>query len=351
MNIAWLKNMGSMDYRIQHFINTLKKNHTIYEIDTIKHINITRYDMVLIDYFSANSNDAHKEMCDRINSFKDNLLKFKGKIVLYSLDDGQAVYNNEVDFEIINRIDAWIVYMINECFLNACPKHKDILNKKFIKIPRYTLPYVKSDDVVYENKENKIVFIGKTTGNYWFNGKNWRIEALNKIWDNNFLKKHFDGWLVDDCIIDVPKQNDEYNKTFKFVKKDQYLSEKDWYQKLKNSTLSLCIPGHTKLGYRHPQSMVFKSTMLANFDLENDPYPWLFSEKLKDISYTVKPDLSNFIETCEEALLNKEKTKSYAYAAYDVYKTYLEPTEKNTYQDHVWSVVKEQFNKLGFCDI
>ena len=97
---------------------------------------------------------------------------------------------------------------------------------------------------------------------------------------------------------------------FKFVKKGSYLSEQEWYDKLKTSTLSLCIPGHTKLGYRHAQSMVFKSTMLANFDLENDPYPYLFSEKLKNISYTVNSDLSNFIEVCKEALNNKEKTTS-----------------------------------------
>lgn len=340
--------MSGMEYRIQHFINTLKDSHTIFEIKNIQDINIKNFDMVLIDYFSAYLNDPHKEMCDRINSFKEDLLKFKGKVVLYSLDDGQAIYNNDVDFEIINRIDAWVVYMIHDGFLDCCPKHKDILNKKFVRIPRYTLPYVNSEEISYDDKENKIVFIGKTTGNYWFNGKNWRIEALNKIWDNEFLKKHFDGWLVDDHIIDVPMQDNEYNKTFKFVKKDLYLSEYDWYQKLRKSTLSLCIPGHTKLGYRHPQSMAFKSTMLANFDLENDPYPWLFSEKLKDISYTVKPDLSNFIEICEEAIVNREKTKYYAHAAYDVYKKYLEVTERNTYQSHIWSVVREQFNKLNF---
>lgn len=351
MNIAWLKNMEGISYRIQHFINTLKENHSISEISKIEEINLTNYDVVLIDYFSARSNDPHKEMCDRINSFKYDLLKFKGKIIFYTMDDGQAMYNNELDFEIVNRIDAWIVYMIHEGFINSCPKHAAVLRNKLVRIPRYTLPYVKSDDVVYENKENKIVFIGKTTGNYWFDGKNWRIEALNKIYDDEYLKNNFDGWLVDDHIIDVPYQNEEYNKTFKFVKKGNYLSEQDWYNKLKNSTLSLCIPGHTKLGYRHPQSMVFKSTMLANFDLENDPYSYLFSEKLKNISYTVNNDLSNFVEVCKEALNNREKTKKYALDAYDIYKTYFEPTEKNTYQDHVWSIIKDQFKNINIYDI
>lgn len=351
MNIAWLQNMSGMNYRIQHFINTLKEYHTIFKIKNIEDINLKNFDVVLIDYFSAESRDPHKEMCGRINSFKFELLKFKGKVIFYSLDDGQAIYNTELDFEIVNRIDAWIVYMIHEGFLDCCPKHKEILKGKFIRIPRYTLPHVKCDDVSYEDKENKIVFIGKTTGNYWFNGKNWRIEALNKIWDDPFLRKHFDGWLVDDYIIDVPVQNEEYNNTFKFVKKDKYLSEHDWYNKLKNSTLSLCIPGHTKLGYRHPQSMAFKSTMLANFDLENDPYPYLFSDKLKNISYVVNADLSNFVEVCKEALNNREKTKKYALDAYDVYKAYLESTEKNTYQDHVWSIIKDQFKNISIYEL
>jgi len=349
MNIAILKESDT--YRFQHFINTLKEKHSIYEITNIKEINFTRYDMVLIDYFSAKTNDPHKEMCDRINSFKEELLKFKGKVVLYSLDDGQAIYNNEVDFEIINRIDAWIVYMIRKNFLECCPKHKDILDKKFVRIPRYTLPYVKCDDVIYENKQNKIVFIGNTTGNYWFGGKNWRIEALNKIYEDEYLRNNFDGWLVQDHIIDVPHQDEDYNKTFKFVKKGEFLSETDWYNKLKNNTLSLCIPGHTKLGYRHPQSMVFKSTMLANFDLENDPYPYLFSDKLKNISYTVKDDLSNLVELCKEALDDREKTKKYAFDAYDIYKIYFEPTSKNTYQDHIWNIVKNNFEMINIHDI
>ena len=343
--------MAGMEYRLQHFVNTLKETHTVTEINSIDQINIDKFDLLLMDYYSATTNNAHAEMCDRINAFKDALLKFEGKLVLYSLDDGQAIYNNEVDFEIINRIDAWVVYMINDGFLDYCPKHSDILRKKFVRIPRYTLPYVESTDISYDDKENKIVFIGKTTGNYWFNGKNWRVEALNKIWDNEFLKKHFDGWLVDDYIIDVPTQSEEYNKTFKFVSKDQYLSETEWFEKLKKSTLSLCIPGHTKFGYRHSQSMVFKSTMVGNFDLENDSYSWLFSDKLKDISYTIKPDLSDFVEKCEESLLDREKTKKYAFAAYDVYRSYFEPTEKNTYQGHVWNIVKEQFDMIGIYGI
>lgn len=347
MKVALLQNSDSIIYRFQHFINTLKEKHSVVNISSINQINKENFDLILIDYFVKSIDDPHGAMCKRMNSFKDELLKFKGKVIFYSLDDGQAIYHNLLDWEIVNRVDAWVVYMINMGFLNLEPKHAEVLKNKFVLIPRYTIPHIKCDDVVYENKQNKIVFIGNTTGNYWFDGKNWRVECLKRIWDTPFLKEHFDGWLVNDHIIDVQQQDIEYNKTFKFVQKGKYLSEHDWLKKLRYNTLSLALPGHTRYTYRHPQSMALKSTMIANFDLEKDPYIWLFSDKFKDISYTVKDNLSNFVEICEESLINKDKTKSYAYAAYDVYKTYFEVTVKNTFQSHIWKLIIDQFKNVG----
>lgn len=351
LNIALLQNHTGHYYRIQHLINTLKIKNNVVEIKKIEDIHRESFDALLIEYYSSYTSNVHKEMCERMNSYKEDVMKFKGKIILYNVDDGQGTHISELDIDIAYRIDAWVVYMKHDRFLNSNLLIENIISNKLVLIPRYTLPYVNSSDVIYENKQNKIVFIGNTTGNYWFNGKNWRVECLNRIWDNKFLREHFDGWLVNDHIIDVSHQDEDYNKTFKFVKKNYYLPEADWYNKLKNNTVSLCIPGHTKYGYRHPQSMTFKSTMLANFDLELDPYPWLFSDKLKDISYVVKDDLSNFNEICEESVLDREKTKMYAYNAYDVYKTYLEPTIQDTYQAHVWSIVKEQFENLNINDL
>lgn len=364
MKIALLQNIDSMEYRLQHFLNTLKLKNEVVYVKNIEDIHNNNFDILLMDYYHPNDIGGVEQMCFRINNFKEDLLKFKGKIIFYSLDDGQATYINDVDFEILNRIDAWIVYMKHVGYLNIAPeKYKDAVFNKFIKIPRYTIPYTKCDDILYENKKNKIVFVGRTTGNYWFYGKNWRVECLNKIWENQFLKEHFDGWIVDDSIIDVPHQNEEYNKTFKYVKKNVFISEKDWFDMLKNNTISLCIPGHTKLGYRHLQSMAFKSTMLANFNLEYDEFNYMFSDKLRGISYEINeglkhlggpgewPDLNKFVELCEESLKNTEKTKQYAYAAYDVYKTYFELTKENTYQNHIWKIIKDEFAILNIHDI
>lgn len=346
MKICILPNMDGILYRIQHLINTLSINNSVTLINDIGDIH--NYDIAFIDYFSCKTHNPHLEMCNRINAFKNDLLMFKGKLLFYSLDDGQAIYSNLLDEEIVTKLDGWISYMINDGFLKSCPKYDHILRDKFILIPRYSLPYINTEDVNYETKQNKIVFIGRTTGNYWFeNNKNWRIESLKLIHENQTLNENFDGWLVDDEIIDVNKQSLEYNKTFKLIKKDKYLSEEQWIHKLKSNTLSLCIPGHTKLGYRHMQSMACKSTMVGNFDLEYDPYKYLFSDKFKNISYTVKEDLTDFVNICEEAILNKEKTKQYAFEAFDVYKTYFELTPENTYRRHVWKIVTDQFGQLN----
>lgn len=337
--------MDGIEYRFAHFINTISDTHNVVRINNINEIH--DYDLAIIDYFSCRSDNPHDEMCTRINSFRDDLMRFNGKFIFYSLDDGQAIYTNELDSDIVSKLDAWIVYMINDEFLKSSPLYDEIIREKLVRIPRYTIPYINTDNVVYENKINKITFIGRTTGNYWFDNKNWRIESLKMIYNNDFLKDNFDGWIVDDEIIDVPHQVDDYNKTFKFVRKNKYLTETEWFSKLKDSTLSLCIPGHTKLGYRHYQSMAFKSTMLATFDLTTDPYPYLFSDKLENISYVVNDDLSNLVEICEDALTNTQKTKEYALNAYDVYKTYFEVTEQNTYKDHVWNIIKDQFSELN----
>jgi hypothetical protein len=109
--------------------------------------------------------------------------------------------------------------------------------------------------------------------------------------------------------------------------------------------------------------MAFKSTMLANFNLEYDEFNYMFSDKLRGISYELDenlkhlggpgewPDLNKFVEICEEALNNREKTKQYAYDAYDVYKKYFELTKENTYQSHVWKIIKEELGNLNIQDI
>lgn len=315
------------DYRIQHLVKTLSKTNNVCYIDSIYDIN-NNDDILFLE-------SRHKLNDVIVNK----ILSFKGKTILYTVDDGCYITVEDFD-RILHKIDGWLSLLKNS-------KVGTLLSDKLILIPRYTIPYINIDDVKLETKINKIVFIGRTTGTYKLNGKNWRIESLNKIYESEFLRNNFDGWIINDKIIDVEYQKDEYNKTFKFVRTDENISEINWIEKLKTHTLSLCVPGHTALGYRHPQSMACMATMVGNFDLSNDIYPFMFSDKLKNISYTVKNDLSDFTEVLEESLNNREKTKEYALKAFEVYKDYYEVNPDNTYKSHIWKLIVENFNQLN----
>ena len=287
-----LHHFNGHDYRIQHLIDTLKIDNRVNYIGNIDDISCG-VDVILLEFDDTIIISQYTI---------DKLLKFKGKLLFYTVDDGCSIQPNRLPPELISRIDGWITYFkrseLPDCILD-----------KTILIPRYTIPYTDTTNIQYDSKINKIVFIGRTTGNYWLNGKNWRIECLNRIYSNRFLRDRFDGWIVDDSIIDVSTQYSAYNNTFKFVQKNNFMSEYDWINKLKSNTLSLCIPGHTKFGYRHPQSMATMATMIGNFDLTNDPYPFMFSDKLVNMSYTIKPDLSDLECIFEYALKTPEKTK------------------------------------------
>jgi hypothetical protein len=361
MKIGILYGTSHMDYRFQHMVETLKLKHQVVIFPDITHVD-NSFDVIFVEYYCIHTHIS--ELCDRINSIKYTLLNFSGKLVFFNLDDAQATYTNELDEDIIHRIDAWVVYMIHREYLNVTSeKYKNNIQNKFVLIPRYTIPRINIEQNCYLKKKNNIVFVGRTTGNYWFNTKNFRIECLKEIWNNSFVSSHFDGWIVDDNIIDVSYQSQDYNDSFKFVMKDKFISEKSWLNMLNMNRLSLCIPGHTKLGYRHLQSMALKSTMVGNFNLKYDPYEYMFSDKLRGISYELPeniknmgiggdwPTMENFISICTEAIQNVEKSHEYADAAYDTYKQWFEVTKENTFQPHVWKIIQDNFSNLGIYDI
>jgi len=328
MKIKFLHKTNGHDYRIQHLFETLSLKNDVEYIELIDDLNQT--DDIL--FF-----ESRHELTDDV---KFKILNFKGKVIFYSVGDGCEIPPYIIKNEIFDKISVWVSLLRNPNL------PREILDK-MVLIPRWTIPYIDTTDINYDTKINKIVFIGRTTGAYHLNGKNWRIECLNKIYNNKKLNDNFDGWIVDDKILDTTEQYSEYNKNFKFVKKNEYISEKVWIEKLKSHTLSLCIPGHSILGYRHPQSMATMATMIGNFDLTKDPYPYMFSDKMVDMSYVIKNDLSDLENVFVEALDNTFKTKEYALKAYDFYKTYYEVKKNNTYQDLIWYLIKNNFQKLN----
>lgn len=321
---------------------------TLSEIEELKKKNFNDYDLIFFDYSNATSSRLNLTHPEFINPFKEKFLNFKGRLIFTLIDDGNYLIWQGVDEDILRRANSFVSFQIE---IQSGKNIEDELFKdKFVLVPRYTHQYIEGvDEIKIEDKCNKIVFVGRTTGTYRFNGKNYRVEALNRIYNNKFLHDNFDGVLCDDTIIDTPDiyQNIEYNKTFKYVKNNYRIPIDDWIDKLKAHTLNLGIMGHTKLGYRQIQSIATKNVMVGTFDFTYDPNKWLFSEHFNDLSYKVKEDFTDFEQVCEEALHNREKTNYYANNGFEVYKKYYELEKDNSYKNHIWDLVKENFNKIN----
>ena len=323
--------------RIYDFLTTLKsKDIDLYEHHNLDDVDFNFFDFIIFDYREPSY----------VNTFEWEILNFKGKMVFTVLSDSGDFEYEELLDTILDRIDCWILLQANE---KSFEKRNYNYKNKYVLIPRFTHQNIENHliEPEYNKKINKIVFIGRSTGGYSFNGKNYRVEGLKKIYNNSYLRNNFWGVLSDDEIIDTDYQDIEYNKTFVYSNKDFWLTPSQWHEMLFANTLNLAITGHTKFGYRHPVSLATKNVMVGTFDFTNDPYKWLFSEHFNDISYQVKEDFSDFEEVLIEALNNRERTKHYAFKGYYLYKKYYELNPDNSYKDHIWKIVEEQFNKIG----
>jgi hypothetical protein len=336
MNIAFTSSF-KLNNRVKHFLNTLiKHGHNVFnhnnEIPLVS-------DIWLIDYLYT-SNCVHDNKHYFNTVMLPNILKYKGKVMLVNLEDTGALLLDLLDEKLLERIDG--VIALNR-YINA-GKHD--IDKKTILIPRFTIDYNKRN--TSNVRQNKFFFVGRLTGAGRFNKKNWRAEAFKKIYENDFLKDNFSGWLSakdkkNFCRQDLIEEN--YSDTIIGTKPDT-ISTDEYYACLENYSISLCLPGNTAWGYRHLMSLASKSAIVS-FDLASDSGEWLFQHVFNDSFYFIKKDLSNFSEILTYALKNPDETNHRAHMSYQTYSKYFELQSDDTYQDHVWSYIRNSFSLIG----
>jgi len=317
--------------RIIPLITTLSKNNEVTVSDTL---DIPSSDIWLVDWYDVNM----QKLTDRINSNEDKFLKYKGKLLPISLDDGSFTVTIGIKNTIVHRIDGWITGMIWDFDYGL---YDSSLINKFILVPRFHIDNL--NVTIPSTKINQLVFWGSTTGGLKLNNKNPRVECLKIIDDDPYLKSNFKGGLVFNYIIDS-EESDEYKSTYqKFVV--PIISNKEWWNILSNSTLCLSLEGNTVFSYRPLEAMRSKSTIISAPFLK-DPGIWLFSDKLQKCVWFYKKDLSDFKQICETALLNEEKTKQMSDEAFDIYKTWFEDEPDKTYNKKVMSQFCDKFESL-----
>lgn len=318
--------------RISPLYNSLKRNNDVTINNSLEEIPTA--DVWIVDWFDT----TIVGMQNRINSYEHNFLKYTGKLLAVSLDDGCITYTHGIKQSIINRLDGWFTGILWDEQSNMF----DVSVKdKFILIPRFLISRLDMD--FSRKKTNQIVFWGSTTGGLKLNGKNPRVEALKIIDNNNFIKSNFKGGLTYNYIIDC-EESDEYKNSYqKFVV--PVISHESWWQILTESTLCPNMEGNGLFSYRPLESMRSKATIISP-PFFKDPGDWLFSEKLKNCVWFYNRDLSNFAEICEKALLDVDKTLEMSDEAYDVYKTYFESDVNESYNKMCRSVINDKVEKL-----
>ena len=318
--------------RLIPLITTLSKFHNVTINDTVDII--PSADIWLIDWYDVNMD----KLTHRINSNEENFLKYKGKLLPISLDDGSFTVTIKIKNTIINRLDGWITGMIWDLDYGLYDKS---LYGKFILVPRFHIDNL--DIEIPLKKTNQLVFWGSTTGGLKLNNKNPRVECLKIIDSDSYLKSKFKGGLVFNYIIDS-NETEEYKETYqKFVV--PIISNKDWWNILSESTICLSLEGNTVFSYRPLEAMRSKATIISAPFLK-DPGSWLFSDKLQNCVWFYKKDLTDFKKICETALFDVDKTKQMSDEAFDVYKTWIEDEPDKTYNSKVISQFCDKFESL-----
>jgi hypothetical protein len=323
--------------RCAHLINTLQK----YNFEIINHNDasiVPLTDIWIIDYLYGTANYVEDNI-KRFNEISVVAEKYKGRVLLMCLNDGCPLYASRLPKTLTERIDGIIA-------LNKQIANKNLIDDKVILIPRYTIDYIplKRNNI----QKNKSFFVGRLTGDNFFNGKNWRIESFKLIQKANLIPAYFEGWLhSNNNKILGPKlgNNIDYFNTAVGVQNRQ-ISHNDHLMHLQTYQTSLCLPGNTAWGTRQLFSLACKNTIIS-YELSSETDEWLFQHVFNDSFYFLKPDLSNLCDIIKYAADNVDESIFRAEQSYAAYCTYFELLPDNTYQEHVWREIVNSFSRIG----
>lgn len=328
-----------LESRYKHLLNTMRKH----GIEIINHDDICiepDTDIWIIDYLYSTTNYVE----DNIKRFNEILVaaeKYRGKVLLMCVNDGCPLYASRLPASLTERINGVIV--LNKQITNA---NKNLIEDKVILIPRYTIDYIpfKRNNV----QKNKSFFVGRLTGDNFFNGKNWRVESFKLIQEANLMPTYFEGWLhSDNNKILGPRLGDnaDYFNTAIGVQ-NKPISYNEHLMYLQTYQTSLCLPGNTAWGTRQLFSLACKNTIIS-YELSSETDEWLFQHVFNDSFYFLKPNLSNLCDIIKYAADNVDESIFRAEQSYAAYCTYWELLPDNTYQDHVWIGIVNSFDKIG----
>lgn len=319
--------------RIQPFVSHLRQ--LDYDVEISKDVGEgTSDDIWFIDFVYPSA--------EEIKSFftlnEERILNFKGKVCLYSLDDGGYTNSSLLNDKIIQRIDGWLTGVLH---YEGTPWISEEVYGKIILFPWFVIPH---REYVATPKENKMLFYGHPTGGQHIYSKevaNPRIEAVRRLRGNETLSKDFIGGIVVHEVFNQPIYENLEGLT------SPYLSPEQLHAAYNKCRISLCLPGNARWSYRHLESMAEKCAVIS-FDLKpKDGSRWLYLDKFEDEFLYLKDDLTNLEELCEYALTHTKEVDQLAYRGHNIYKNFFELNADKTFNLAIWFELKEEFAKRG----
>lgn len=253
----------------------------------------------------------------------DEMLAFRGKIILMSLGDRNIFKLNGLPDELINKITAFAKIQWDKDTTIYDPR---ILSKTITIHPFLVggLPYPLI-------KNAKVCFFGLPTGAKNAN-HNLRIRACH------ILKKQ--PWFIGGIV----GQEDGASPRDISGIETGHRPRSFYIRTMNQSLLSLCMPGNSPLTYRMFESLGVGSAVVSCC-LED--VKWLNRMEPNVHYFIVKPDLSDLLEICERAIRDNTQARKIAEAGHALYLEYYAIQKDGSLSNNIWQDIKTQFNSVG----
>lgn len=257
----------------------------------------------------------------------EELIAFRGQIMLVSLGDWSSFNTSRDGRGLPDAVIDKAVAFAKIQWTNDIDDYEPRIAGKQVVMQPFLVGGINEPS---ENKKPIISFYGLPTGDL-DTEKNLRIRACRMLKG----KPWFDGGIVGQ---EPGAKRDISGIEIGHRPRLFYLNS------INRSLLSLCMPGNSVLTYRHFESMGMKSCIITCC---LNQFRWLNKMIPGEHYIDVKPDLSNLIEVCEQALDNISDTQQIAQNGYRLYNEYYRLMPDGSMTDAMWNDIVQQWRRVG----
>lgn len=253
----------------------------------------------------------------------DEMLAFRGKIVLISLGDMNIFKLNGLPDELINKVAAFAKIQWD--------KDTTIYDPRILSKTITVHPFLVSGLPHPLTKKLKACFFGLPTGAENANN-NLRIRACH------ILKEQ--PWFIGGIVGQEGGADSRDISGIEIGHRPRSF----YLRTINQSLLSLCMPGNSPLTYRMFESLGVGSAVVSCC-LED--IKWLNNMEPNIHYFMVKPDLSDLLEICERAIQDNTQAREIAEAGHALYLEYYFLQKDGGLSNNIWQDIKSQFNSVG----